>query len=183
MRKAELEALLVEHKVPIERWGRGKAKTLEHLLSEVKSGEVVLKKRGGRLIRYLRVAALTVLYTDGENTLTLVEKEQVFADGRVRRRKFLGIGEKIPLGERPADAAYRALKEELKIMSKPPLRARRRYARAVKESGSYPGLLTRFVFFPFDVYLSHDDYRAEGYIERQKDKTTYFVWKKLETPR
>jgi hypothetical protein len=29
----------------------------------------------------------------------------------------------------------------------------------------------------YDAEISKEDFNAEGYVENQKDKSTYFVWK------
>lgn len=40
--KTKLINLLTQYNIPIENWGIGEAKTIEHLLREIDSGEIIL---------------------------------------------------------------------------------------------------------------------------------------------
>ncbi len=48
----------------------------------------------------------------------------------------------------------------------------------VKESGSYPGLYTKYLIYTYKVYLPPEQYRSE-YAEVGKEKTTYFHWRQM----
>src|SRR5947209_5005992 len=122
MKKYELTALLGRYTIPFHTWGKGKAKTLEHLLQEVNSGEAVLQREGETLVQYLRVVLLDICYQDGETRLKLKEEKQIFKDGRVRVRGYpASLSGKLEPDESPYAGAYRALRQELKITARIPI--------------------------------------------------------------
>jgi ADP-ribose pyrophosphatase YjhB (NUDIX family) len=177
LKRDELIKILEENRIPIAMWGRGKAKTVEHLFEEVEAGETELDLSSGKLVRKVKVVALDVFYTHGDKTLVLVEDKQVFVDGRVRTRKMdSSLGEKMMPGEDPMAAARRAMAEELGIGSTEPV-YQKTVTRGPEESPSYPGLLSLYVFLFHSVVLTDGTFRPEGYTEKAKDKTTYFVWR------
>jgi hypothetical protein len=173
-----LVAQLTAASIPLDQWGTGKAKTVDHLLEEVNGGETVLSCNQDGLLREVSVAAITVTCSIGEKNLILREDRQVFGDGRVRRRKLeTTMGEKMQPGESPIDAARRSIREELGIQDdKLRVIDGGFLARGPEESPSYPGLRSLYRFFRFSVDLPVKHYRREGYTEEQGDKTTYFVW-------
>jgi hypothetical protein len=174
----ELRAYLEAHSIPVSTWGTGESKTLEHLLAEINEGESVLQEQEGKLLRISQASALTIYYEEGGRRLVLREKEQVFADGRRRVRDFLraSIFEKMKRGENPEEVARRALKEELGIEELLPLKPGPHSPIRILPSESFPGLVSVFSFYNFDVFLPARLYKPEGYVEVQKDKSTYFVW-------
>jgi hypothetical protein len=178
MQKEELRAFLLAHDIPLHLWGRGEAKTLEHLTKELSEGEAALRYETGRLQRVARGAIVDVLYQDRSRLLRLRETRQVFADGRERIRKDLstGIGEKLKLDETPLAGALRALQEELGIDEPLTYLELPERTKGPLPSVSYPGLYTLYVMYPFEVFLPRRLYRPEGYIERQEDKSNYFEW-------
>ncbi len=174
---SELRALLEAHNVPFREWKPAPVRRLQALHTQVASGEVVLVEHSGRLLREIIGSAVHVFYRDRERVLRLREDRQVFNDGRVRHRRFgHSVGEKLKPGEEPLAAALRALKEELHIATDLPL-----CPSGVLELGPYPselfpGLWTFYRTHVFETWLSTELYRADGYIETQPDKTSYFVW-------
>ena len=48
-----------------------------------------------------------------------------------------------------------------------------------KDSNSYPGLHTIYRENSFTCVLTDDQYNEDGYVENQKDKSTYFKWIKI----
>lgn len=180
MEKYELKSLLEKHNVPYWEWGTNEAKTFEHLLDELNSGEAVLQERNGLLVRVVRGTSLHVYYREDASTWILKEEKQVFADGRQRIRNIdISIGEKARPGELPGEAAWRALREELGISDKLPLIPRPLVADGPVPSRSFPGLYTEHIIHIYDVFLPKRWFCPEGYIERQSDKTTFFVWREL----
>lgn len=170
-------ALLTSNRIPLDRWGTGEAKTLDHLVTELIDGECRLEVHDGRIVRYAQGAVVDV-YCDGpRGRLKLVEDRQVFADGRTKRRNLdTSIGEKMKPGEDPRDAANRAITEELGITAPlfvAPLGTRRK---GPVPSVAFPGLTTIYDMHVFAVTLPPELVRSEGYVEHQPDKTTYFVW-------
>lgn len=177
MRLEELRTLLLDYNVPLERWAQGHAKTLEHLLAELDGGEWELAPAGGGLLRTLKCSLVNVYYEDGAATYLLREDRQVFADGRVRRRKLeASLGEKVRRGEDPLAAAYRGLEEELDITERIALLPSEPYHVGPRPSTSFPGLPNFFTMYPFETRLPSHLFRPDGYVEHQPDKTSYFVW-------
>ncbi|MBU6427206.1 hypothetical protein KGQ27_03135 [Patescibacteria group bacterium] len=178
----QLEKLLVEHRIPIDSWGRGEAKKVEHLLKEVNAGEAVFRFVNGFLVRCIKVAAIYVYYPLSDQTLHFLrETRQVFNDGRVRKiRRDTSVSEKLMPGEKPEEAAHRALAEELNDDFR-----KGGYSMAaigcdpVITGGtrSYPHLRTFRQRYFFVCVVPKFLYRHEGYKEVQAGvKTIYFDW-------
>ncbi len=178
MEAERLRALLIEHDIPLHLWGTGNAKTFDHLVREISLGEGRLEEECGELVYHCRGAGIHVYYHHPEKgDLVLKEDRQVFADGRVVRREFsASIGEKLRPNEKPPQAAYRAHKEELGIDEHLELIPGRSYKRGPSPSRAYPGLLIVTFTHLFSVWLPERHYRAEGYVEHQSDKSSYFIW-------
>ncbi len=180
MQTEQLKVLLKRHKLPLEVWGKGGAKTLGHFQKELESGESVLTESEGKLIRNIQTVAINIYYRDPVGTLLLVERKQVFVDGRIRRRNLsTSLGEKIKVGEKPSEAVIRAIAEELGIKEEIQLNKKGFEIKQPEESRSLPGLMTINTLHYFDVFIQKESYKTEGYIEKQKDKTTYFIWRKI----
>jgi len=175
MEKEKLLELLERAGINVDAFGVGKAKTLEHLLTEVNDGESKLVESDGKLVRKLRVLSIDVYYQYGGERYHLVEDRQVFKDGRERKRNLsASVGEKIHADEDLNEAVTRALAEELGIrhfsITSP-------FSDEVKEttSPSFPGLVSEYQMHSVAVEIYADEYRTE-YVETQEDKSTYFVW-------
>lgn len=177
MRRKELLDLLQAHNIPLEKWGAGETKTFEDLLAEIQIGEASIREEKGMLVRLAEGAVLIVYHTNKFGTWRLREEKQVFRDGRERRRDLeMSIGEKMYPNEKPADAAYRALREELHITDRLPLISLPPIIKGPVPSQSFPGLTTRYVMHAFEMYLPTHLFRPEGYTEIQRDKVNYYVW-------
>ena len=173
-----LELQLASNGVPFKGWGENGTKTIDHLLKEIQRGEAVIISESGWVIRIISTAAINVFYAQEEKTFVLVEEKQLFRDGRKRIRTLTSsLGEKIRALETPEEAARRGLKEELSIAERIPLIGSGKEVRQLNPSKSYPGIYTANILHRFDIFLPEKFYRAEGYVEMQKDKTSYFVWK------
>src|SRR3989338_7575160 len=141
----ELTALFERRGVSIESWGTGKAKTVGHLLEELVLEEAFLVDTpDGRLVRETAVVCLDI-FAGGQ---FLREAFQLFyQDGRRRERKLdATTGEKMRPGETPQDAVRRLIREEFPVLRlQPPedLTSGDTVFREA-ESGSYPGLPTRY---------------------------------------
>lgn len=172
----KLQLLLLQSKIPFQTWGTGETKTIRDLAKEVELGEAQLIESAQGLIREINVVAITVLYTDEQGkTWRLIENKQEFHDGRSRTRTLdASVGEKMMAGETPEQTAQRALQEELGLVTPPP--ARTASEKETQDSQSYPGLPTQITRHRFEISLTSDQYRPDGYTEKQPDKTTYFIW-------
>lgn len=176
--------------IPVEKWGTGDAKTVEHFLKEIQDKETILVPgENGELLRRVNVTGVNVIYVDFKgNTYRLHEEKQVFHDGRVRQRTLeASLTEKMVPGETPEEAAYRALEDELQQLTdrfgkgwSQKLRLSEFVVKNVPvESPSYPGVKSEYVLHTTEVKLPFEFYRPIGYQELQKDKTNYFVWERI----
>lgn len=127
--------------VDTSTWGRGDAKTIQHLWQEIVDSETVIQGQPALRI----VHAVLVVIRDGDRIL--IEVDQQLPDHRHRQR-FRPPTEKIRSGESYAGAALRCLEEELNIESKSFYLVPGKYKRKsiVRESFSYPGLFSKYVF-------------------------------------
>ena len=188
-----LPNLLTRYQIPVERWvlGQNGAKTINHLTKELLSGESILVEEvledGRRILkRCLRVVSAEIYYVDAAGiSYHLVEDRQEFKNGNPpKRRSNVGsMSEKMkPNEEHPNLALVRGMQEELQInLSESqyyPDQARSK--KEYKYSDAYPGLLSEYSIFKYNVRLNQDQYQPAGYQEEQKDKTTYFVWERVD---
>lgn len=177
----ELTTILGAAGVPLELWGQGSAKTIEHLHKEIVEGESeVYRDASGSLRRQVAVTWVDVLYiSPSGETFLLKEDRQVFTDGRVRTRTLPGsLMEKRKPGEEAVDAAMRALSEEINIDDPVGLYQIPTETKPSK-TDSYPGLNSSYAVTGFVAEIPHGSYKPEGYIEVQPDKTNYYVWEQL----
>ncbi|HEU0080703.1 MAG TPA: hypothetical protein VFQ72_01595 [Candidatus Paceibacterota bacterium] len=174
--RASLERTLREHGIPLERWGVEKAKSPADLLKEILSGESTLQVLDGKLVRSLRVVFVDVCFNKEGKLLVLKEDRQIFADGRTRSRELEGsIGEKLVASEDEALGARRGLHEELGFPIDIEVRPYG-ISRETIESPSFPGLTSEYLKYRFSTTISADLFKAEGYVEDDGRKETYFVW-------
>jgi hypothetical protein len=163
-------------------WGRGKAKTLEHSLKEIEEGEsVLIADENGELLRNVVVGGADIFYIqpDGKRP-RLIEEKQVFKDGRERVRNLgQAVSEKMKPDEDPKTAMIRGIKEELAIDGEVNL-VENGVDAEVKTSDSYPGLKSQYVNHRFVASLNDRQFKQEGYVEHQSDKSTYFVWRDVD---
>lgn len=168
----ELTGFLEDYGVPVHEFGTGKAKTLEQLLEEVNSGETRLLHDDTVLIRYFLSSIVEVYHEEYK----LHEDRQEFTDGRVRRRGFDFLAEKMSAeDDSPDDAALRCMKEEMDIHDIVPV-YNRHNPMLNADSMSYPGILTIADLFYYTVELPDKYYNADGYVEEQSSKTNYYQW-------
>lgn len=179
--RAELLELLKKYNVPFEKWGTGESKTIEHLLSELSSGESELIEKQGNLVRKSFGAAVNVYYKNREGKVfKLKEAKQVFRDGREKIRDLgTSIGEKIKPGESALSAAQRALSEELGIDEKLELKQASPIIKGPVSSQSFPGLQSEYFINVFEFFLPDNLYNPDGYTERQADKESIFIWEQI----
>lgn len=176
----DLENKLMKYSIPIQYWGTGQAKTSANLLDELDNEECIIKDEGGYLVRYIEFVGIRILYKDKNDvTWLLKEDRQEFKDGRIRRRDMQSsVSEKMKSGENPLVSAVRGIEEELgvKIESSQLRKLRPMYYNG--GSQSYPGLKTKYVGHQFTCYLTDEQFVKNGYVEVQKDKSTFFKWVK-----
>lgn len=139
---------LASKNIDIRQWGKGSAKTIDSLWSEIASGESIL--HDDPPLRTLNVAQVFVI----KGNKTLVETEQILSDGR-RRSRNSAPSEKMLLGESPFDAAVRCLQEELGVRISDIKIIDSSYRKSIKYSfsPSYPGLKSRYIIHTVEVEI------------------------------
>ena len=164
--------------VDISKWGTGGAKTVEHLKGEIDRDESILEEEEtGEFVRKVSIVGANVYYISPTNgrRYRLKEDRQIFLDGRERRRDYgHAVSEKMKPGEDPKTAMIRGIQEELGINGLiDPLKTWE--DEKVSLSPSYPGLISNYIRYGFDVILNENQFEPEGYIEEQEKMNTYFV--------
>ncbi len=176
MSQEDLIQLLRKYKIPFESWGTGNSKPFEKFCSEINSSEAKLVERDNELFRLVSVVVMNVFYFNNNQHFKLKEDRQIYKDGRVVRRDLKdSLLEKLKPQEDPYSGALRALREELGITTKVTLNDNGMTSEIV-EGKSYPGLMNHGTLYNYEAILSDKEFKQEGYIEIQDDKTSYFVW-------
>jgi hypothetical protein len=171
---------LVSHGVPVDKYGTDGYKTVGHLYNEVKEGETVLTEEDGGLVRRVEFVGAKVIYKAPGGTLWLYEAKQVFKDGRTRVRDNMpySAAEKFKAGEDLNEVLVRGMEEELGIQVDPSQFAFYN-KKEVENNDDYPGIRSFHVGHEYIVNLNKEQYKPEGYIERQDDKDVYFEWRPI----
>ena len=179
-RKAELAEKLNSYHISLDQWGKGSAKTLDHLLEEIEAGETVLVEEQGELVRKLGFVGVIIYYEDGSGRYKLREEKQAFRDGRIRTRPHLegSVSEKMKPGEAPLEAVQRGLAEELAMKVDPDNIKYLAEKKIVSDSPSYPGLNTHYFKYIFELTLPKERANPEGYVGEETDQTNYWRWLK-----
>lgn len=161
--------------LPVDQYGQGAAKTFQQLLKEIEAGETQILWQEERPIRLVSVVMVEVRHA----AQTLVETRQEFADGRVRFRNQPGLSEKRIGEEAPEVTAARALHEELGLplheVAKLTLEFCGRQS-SERESLSYPGLVSRYDTYVYEVCLPDHLYQPEYVEVAPQGQRTYFGW-------
>lgn len=174
----ELKSFLLSEGIDLSFWGKNEANSLEAFYLELQRGESQLEKKFDGLHRFCFGAQIIIRYRKGEEVLRLVEDKQVLLDGTIRRRVLISsIGEKLLRDEDAQEGAWRALKEELKIKERLPLKIEKPEIKNVL-SKAYPGLFSDFHTHTFSTWLPERYFNPLGYKEVQKTKTNYWIWQK-----
>ncbi len=86
--------------------------------------------------------------------------------------------EKLKPNEDPLDGAKRAIAEELGITSDVVL-VDKGVSSEIISGKSYPGLMNEGTLYTYEVILPDEEFKPEGYVEVQEEKTNYFKWKEI----
>ena len=175
-----LKIKLNKFSIPIDNWGTGKSKTIEHLFDELKNEECFLTEIDGTLVRSIEFVGVKIYHNENNERWILKEDRQEFNDGRIRRRNMpSSVSEKMKFGEDILKSAIRGIKEELGVDISTNQLSKRKDLFYDGGSVSYPGLKTKYKGHQFICELQSHQFDPSGYVEVQRDKKTYFVWHKL----
>jgi hypothetical protein len=175
-----LKNYLNKFSIPIDNWGTGKSKTIEHLFDELKNEECFLTEIDGTLVRSIEFVGVKIYHNENNERWVLKEDRQEFNDGRIRRRNMpSSVSEKMKFGEDILKSAIRGIKEELGVDISTSQLSKRKDLFYDGGSVSYPGLKTKYKGHQFICELQSHQFDPSGYVEVQRDKKTYFVWHKL----
>jgi hypothetical protein len=167
--------------IDLSEWGEGQTKTLTHLQREIENGETVLiTSEKGELLRRVVVSSADIFYfSPAGKKYRLKEDKQVFKDGRERKRDLKqAVSEKVKLNEDPKNTIIRGMREELGIEGEISL-TETGIDEQLLSSFSYPGLQSQYIRHKFETILTDQQFKFDGYIEKQEDKSTYFVWEEV----
>ena len=182
MNTKQLRLTLDMHGIDYHAWGTTKgSKPLRRLLEELLSGETLLEETSSGLRRIIRVSSVDVFTQIGNVAHRLVEVEQRFHYGRIRKREELSssISEKLLPGEMPEEAARRGLAEEVQLRN-PAIPLTYLGEQIVEQdSPSYPGLRTEYRLSNFRIELSVEQAALLQLDEMQEDKMSVFEWRTL----
>lgn len=177
--RGKLQQFLKQHSVDINQWGKGMAKTFEHLFNELIKGECDLKIENNKVVRYVRALSIKIYYKDER----LIEEYQKMKDGRFRRRILdCSVAEKLTKYDKDLDEAVgRALEEELGIKSitDDQVKKGEELHRLHPNSEDFPGLVMSLNLYRYEVHLKYEQYHPYGYVEHQEDKEIHFNWVKM----
>ena len=175
---ARLQAWLRSNNIDTSEWGKGEAKTIADLLTEITNGECVLQDNPPRRI----VSVAQVLIRRGE--YTLIEARQEFGDGRARLRNH-PLSEKIKPGEHYQEAVRRGIQEELGVPPESISVLASSYRQTYEEtpSPSYPGLRTLYIFDIVEARvegLPEADFwtRESGNARSDRVSTHFWEWRR-----
>ncbi|MBR8829489.1 MAG: NUDIX domain-containing protein [Gomphosphaeria aponina SAG 52.96 = DSM 107014] len=175
----DLKTLLLKYNIDLEKWSHTQGtKNIEDLKNEIDAGETILEIIDNQLVRVTRIASIKVKVKIGEKMFTLVEDQQIFFTGAVRKRGLSNLAEKIRRGETPEFAAYRALKEEIGLHTTKKFEQLEETAKN-NHSPSYPGLNSVYKTFNYQITLNELDLEFMRFTEYQKKKgkITFFTLK------
>ena len=149
-----LEEWLRTNGVDTAPFGRGTAKRMEDLATEVKNGETTLEIVDGCPRRSVRVLQLLIRDETGR---VLIEAKQEWEDGRTRERGT-PLSEKLLRDEEWRDAAPRAVAEELSSALRTGYKldvdeSSIRCVAKERDSLSYPGLPSRYLMHSVEARI------------------------------
>lgn len=183
--RSKLKSYLAENNVDTSGWGKGMAKTFEHLFTELIKGECTLHVEGGKVFRDVEALSINIYYKDEQ----LIEEYQKMKDnGRFRRRILdCSVAEKLTKDDKDLPTAVeRALEEELGIknVTHDQVTYVKEVFRVLPNSPDYPNITMNLKLYKFNVELKYEQYHPYGYVEHQEDKDIFFTWiKRTNKPR
>lgn len=185
MSRQEILKMLNKHQVPWDTWGKAGNRTLEDLFNYHEKDRLYFRNGSSEQCTIDVHAAIVVVTHKGDDGWReLYEDRQVFSDGsEIRRDSFNGIAETAKRSEATMnDTAKRCLLEELNFND--PLLYElsdciRIEHRKPMKSEKWPGIIAVYHRYLFDCIISDRLFRSDGYIEKERERTVYFKWKKL----
>lgn len=173
-RLEQLLSWLENHGLATGSWGTGGYKSVENLWDEYQAGDITFEEDPPLRV----VQVVQVLIEQGG--VFLVEKEQILANGE-RRFRNQPPSEKMKAGESRLEAAKRCLLEELGVADEQIdfLQVGREHLEEIRESPSYPGLMTRYTIHEVEAHvrgLPATDFWRENAATSQGDPVSRHLW-------
>jgi len=186
--KLGLTQLLRQYDIDTTLWGAEGAKTVNHLVKEIMSHECQLVENGGELLRIVSIAEGVITYINSDGvTYRLHKQEQASEeDNRTRTRPYRSyapVSEKMVTNEEPLSALMRGINDELGIATVLSVYKTPEIKVVSSDSLSFPGLSSVYKFHTYSVSIDRSVYKPKGYQKVQPDKTNYYVWERIESPR
>jgi ADP-ribose pyrophosphatase YjhB (NUDIX family) len=177
----ELTDILQNAGIPLDEYGKGRAKHVANLYEELVGGESRLRVNDlHEISRSVTVVWVDVVCTlENGDVYILREDRQEFHDGRIKKRTLpSSLGEKLKDEEDLDGAAVRALQEELGVNEVENL-----YAVGSKDeqrlSDTYPGLANHYSTHSYVAVIPATSFQPKGYVEYQAEKNNFYVWELL----
>ncbi len=175
--------VLKRHRVPLQKWGTGKNRSLEDFLRYANKDQFFLRDGDNcDLIVEVHAAIVVVIYQLKKKWIELYEDRQVSPDGAVlRRENFNGIAETLKRGEAPRDGAMRGLDEELNFCN--PALYQLSECLGIERrdpvpSEKWPGIYAQYNRHIFECTIGKKLFRQDGYRERETDgREIFFAWR------
>ena len=175
----DLINLLEKYNINLDKWGTGGFKTVKHLWNEIQDNECILSEKDGKLFRDVNFVGAKIIYKKDGKNYRLWEDRAIFKDGRIRVRQILySMAEKFKANESPVDSLIRGMEEELGIILEENQFAHYNTNR-FEDNGDYPGIYSFHNGYEYVIMLNDKQFVSDGYVEKQKDKTIYFVWREM----
>ncbi|MCB0386799.1 MAG: hypothetical protein KDD43_15500 [Bdellovibrionales bacterium] len=161
--------------VPLEKWGTGKAKTLNHFLVELIEAESTLNG----VVRRIDTVAIDVISGGRRLREACQVCEWVAGECQIFQRTydFGSVVEKLKVGERLLHGVERAIKEELGLVMETDYMISPVCVQVFSgPSDTYPGIFTINTKRCVRLWLPKRAYRPNGYFENSPGRTIYFDW-------
>ncbi len=183
----DLREFFNKYGVPLHEETVKQKRSIRHLLSKIKRGEVTITPLDYGLAESINIVVIAIKYRINDNVVHhLVEThpKELCGDGRKGDRNSStcefrdGISKKIRNGENPIEAAERCLREKLGFIKPPKIKQLYSNGRPQLLIGKHPCLHKIVIAHYFSCTLPMRLYDPLGYNIKRADKKrmTHFIW-------
>lgn len=177
----ELNEKLTQNSIDTSDWWSSGKKDIQSLLDELNKWRCELEVIDWVLTRIISLVWVDIYHTDNNDLkYNLREIKQVLKNGTEVINDFdHSVWLKMEGTETPITAMRRWMREILKLKWFVDIKKWTKN-RINKTSKSYPGLASQYIRYWFSAKLNNDQFNPDWYIDKQKDKTFYFEWNRVE---